>query len=66
MAIKPWSGLSESEVIEAVSNLRSISDIKAAPSPTIIESAVRQKVKDPEIQKQLLDSIHTRSRERAF
>lgn len=66
MPIKPWSDLNEREVIEAVSNLRSPSDVHAAASPTLIESMIRGRVKDPEIRKQLLDSVHTLSREREF
>jgi len=66
MATTPWSDLKEDQVIEAVSHLRSLSDVHAAESPTLIESMVRQKVTDPETQKQLLDKLRKLSREREF
>ena len=66
MSIKPWFDLSESEVIEAVSHLRSAEDIDSAASPTLIESTIKARVPDPEVQRQLLDRVHTLSREREF
>ena len=57
MPRKLWADLSAAEIVEAVRNLKFREQIEAAGSPTLIASLVEERITDPELRSELMETI---------